>query len=113
MKELPTYPFSGLSLTVYELKALPVCLPEITPDHLRVRLYQGMAAELAVTLPLNNSTQCGAASALKVPTPKNIERARLISIMATPVKPTSSPSYYTIGAIEARKQLQLVNNEVR
>ena len=112
-RKLKTQLYRGMRLTAYELKRLPECLPELTEDHLRVRLAQGMAAETAVTLPLKNRTQCGEAAALKILNTKNIETARLIKIMAVPVKGTSTSAYYAIGAIEARKQLQLVNNEVR
>ena len=101
-----------MRLTVHELKALPDCLPELTEDHLRVRLALGMAAERAIALPLRNRTQQGEAAALKILNAKNIETARLIRIMRPAVKETSTHAYYAIGAVEARKQLQLINNEL-
>jgi hypothetical protein len=112
-RKLKTHPYRGMRLTAAELKRLPECLSELTEDHIRVRLAQGMASEVAVTLPLKDRTQRSEAAALKILSAKNLEEARLIKIMAVPVKPASTSAYYAIGAIEARKQLALVNNELR
>lgn len=112
-RKLKIHIYRGMRLTVIQLKALPECLSELTPDHLRVRLASGMDAERAISTPLKNSGQREEAAALKILNAKNIETARLIKIMSARVKPTSTSSFYTLGAIEARKQLALVNNELR
>ena len=108
-RTLKTHPFKGLRLTADGLKARPECLSELTPDHIRVRLSQGMAAERAITLPLKNRTQRDEAAALKIESAQNLERSRIARIMRRAVKETSTHAYYAIGASEARKQLQLKN----
>ena len=107
------HPYKGRHLTVAELLAQPECLPELDAVNVRVRIWQGMPAELAITVPLRDRRQRNRAEELKIKTAAQVARDKLKAIMSAPVKPTSTSAYYAIGAIEARLQLAQITSNYR
>ena len=108
-----THRYRGRNLTANELVALPECKASITADNVRARISQGWSAEDAILTNLGSPREVNAMKALRLGNADNLERARVIKLMSVSVKETSTPAYYVIGAIEARKQIQLVNNDCR
>ena len=104
-RTLKTHNYKGLQLTSRELKSLTECLTEVTRKHLLVRLSLGWEAERAISTPLKRESSF--AESVRVFTAKARERKRLKAVMSVPIRPETTSAYYTLGALEARKQLQL------
>jgi hypothetical protein len=100
---LKTHTYKGRQLTRRQLKALPECLPEVTEKHISVRMALGWIAEKAITTHLRK--EAAVVAKMKVHTARARERKRVQAIMAVPTRPETTSAFYTLGALEARKQL--------